>query len=110
MNYGLAAAPPVRWLISFDSGVHNAVRAFIAGMGREEIDVAGPPNDGDIALYMHKRAQTVPLPCVRLKMKMARHSLTDEAGVEVTCSDRDLEEIKRWYRCEMMKGIGALAG
>lgn len=106
MNYGLAAAAPVRWLISFDSGVHDAVRAFLAGMGREEIDVAGPPTDADMALYMHKRAQTVPLPCVRLKMKMARHHLTSEPGVEVTCSDRDLEEIKRWYRCEMLKHMG----
>lgn len=105
MNYGLAAAPPVRWLIGFDSGVYDAVRAFIAGIGREEIDVAGPPTDEDIALYMHKRAQTVPLPCVRLKMKMARNLTTDEPGVEVTCSDRDLEEIKRWYRCQMLKGI-----
>lgn len=105
MNFGLAAAPPVRWLISFDSGVHDAVCAFIAGAGREEIDVAGPPTEQDMTLYMHKRAQTVPLPCVRLKMKMARHHLTGEPGVEVTCSDADLEEIKRWYRCEMMKGI-----
>jgi hypothetical protein len=106
MNYGLAAAPPVRWLISFDSGVHDAVRAFLAGMGREEIDVAGPPTDQDLKLYFDKRGQTVPLPCVRLRMKMARHHLTSEPGVEVTCSDRDLEEIKRWYRCEAMKHMG----
>lgn len=110
MNYGLAAAAPVRWLISFDSGVHDAVRAFIAGIGREEIDVAGLPTDEDLKLYLDKRGQTVPLPCVRLRMKMARHHLTSEPGVEVTCSDRDLEEIKRWYRCAMLKGIGALAG
>lgn len=106
MNYGLAAALPVRWLISFDSGVHDAVLAFVAGMGNEEIDVAGPPGEGDMALYMLKRGQTVPLPCVRLRMKMARHHLTEEPGVEVTCSDRDLEEIRRWYLCEMMKHIG----
>jgi hypothetical protein len=106
MNFGLAAPAPVRWLISFDSGVHDAVRSFIAGIGREEIDVAGPPSEQDMALYMHKRAQTVPLPCVRLKLKMARHHLTDEPGVEVTCSDTDLEEIKRWYRRAMLQQIG----
>lgn len=106
MNYGLAAAAPVRWLISFDSGVYDAVRAFIAGMGRDQVDVAGPPTQQDMALYMHKRGQTVPLPCVRLKMKHAMHHLTGEPGVEVTCSDRDLEEIKRWYRDAMLSQIG----
>ena len=97
----------MRWLISSDSGVHEAVRKFIVGMCNEGTqDVAGPPSEQDMALYMHKRAQTVPLPCVRLKLKMARHHLTSEPGVEVTCSDTDLEEIKRWYRVAMLQNIG----
>ncbi len=103
-TYALAAPMPVRWLISSDNAVRNAVRGFIAGMGREVLEVAGPPTDADIALYLHKRAQTVPLPCVRLKMKMARHHLTGEPGVEVTCSERDLAEIKRWHRASPRNG------
>ncbi|QOZ25295.1 hypothetical protein XH93_18130 [Bradyrhizobium sp. CCBAU 51753] len=94
----------MRWLISSDSGVFNAVRGFIADLSqRDYVDVAGPPSTDDMHRYLHKMAQTVPLPCVRLKLRMVKNLTTDERGVEVTCSDRDLEEIARWQRRAVAK-------
>lgn len=95
--YGLATHPLVRWLISSDAGVYTAVLTFIAGAGAEYVDVAGPPTAADKKAYQG-RAQVCPLPVVRLHMKMARQHLTDAPGIEVTCSDADLEELKRWHR------------
>jgi hypothetical protein len=99
MNIGLAAPAAVQWLLRSESDVYDAVRAFITGrLDRNVIDVAGPPTGRDLALYYERKGQVVPLPCVRLHCRMVRHHLTGAPGVEVTCSDRDLEEIKRWNR------------
>ncbi len=97
MAYGLAAHPLVRWLISSDLGVYEAVQTFIAGAGRDYVDVAGPPIKADRIKFAGK-AEACPLPVVRLKMKMARKALTGEMGVEVSCSDEDLLELDRWCR------------
>lgn len=103
-NYGLSCPPAIRWLIENEKDVRDAVKAFIAGMARSNvIDVAGPPSFSDILEYYDKRGQTVPLPCVRLKLKMVTHHLTAEPGVEVTCSDLDLAEIAKWHRLARMK-------
>ncbi|MCC8945992.1 hypothetical protein H8A97_13005 [Bradyrhizobium sp. Arg62] len=104
MKVGLSAAPAVRWLISSDSGVFDAVGSFIAGIAATDyVDVAGPPSQADISRFLRKLAQTVPLPCVRLRMRMVKNLTTDEPGVEVTCSDRDLEEIGRWQNVSALK-------
>jgi hypothetical protein len=108
MNIGLAAPAAVQWLLQSESGVYNAVRAFISGrLDRNVIDVAGPPTDRDLAHYYERKGQVVPLPCVRLHCRMVRHHLTGAPGVEVTCSDRDLEEITRWRRAKLFASLTA---
>lgn len=103
-NYGLSCPPPIRWLMESEKDVFDAVKKFIAGMAKSNvIDVAGPPSFSDILEFYDKRGQTVPLPCVRLNLKMVKHHLTGEPGVEVTCSDADLIEIAKWHRLARMK-------
>jgi hypothetical protein len=113
IEFGLASHAAVRWLIASERAIYDKVIDFYMGNTDTDIvEVAGPPTDQDIALYAHKRAQTVPLPLVRLQMKLAVHHLTGEKGVEVRCSDRDLAEIERWQRKALMdsfKTMGKIA-
>ncbi len=106
-QYGLASDPIVRWLIGSDGAVQDAIKLFLGEMAeRDYVDVAGPPRMEDIARFAQRLAQAVPLPTVRLKMRMVVNATTDEAGVEVTCSDADLMEIKRWYRESTLAKLG----
>lgn len=87
----------MRWLLQNESEVLAAVVEFINHrLERNYIDVAGPPPQSDVDLFLLKKAQVVPLPTVRLNLRFVRGNLTGDLGVEVTCSDAHLEEIGRW--------------
>jgi len=99
INFGLASTAQVRWLIGSDKSVYDAVVNFFMGnVDRDFVEVVGPPTDEDHATAKRRGDKAVPLPVVRLQMRPAVHSVTGEHGVEVLCSDRDLEEISRWQR------------
>lgn len=107
MQYGLAAAPLVRWLVAKEADVQKAVTNFIGEQTElDYADVAGPPTEADKA-RANGRAEVCPLPVVRLNFKMARHSLTGEPGVQVTCSEADLNEIERWWRLSRGKAAAS---
>lgn len=98
MNYGLSAAPAVKWLIGAEPDLHNRIKEFIAGQCASPIEVAGPPSAADM-LFAHKRRNAeIKLPVVRLHLKMVSHHLTGQPGVEVRCTDAEIDEIARWAR------------
>ena len=105
-SYGLMAAPSVRWLISSEPDVREAVKRFIAGMDEPIVDVAGPPNRADLRWHRQKpEHRPLRMPTVRLRLAMVKHHLTGESGVSVTCSDADMDEIARWHRLARQKRL-----
>ena len=106
IQFGLASTPVVRWLIGSDKAIYKAVVDFYMGNAdRDFVEVAGPPTEDDLA--RRKPGVSVPLPLVRLQMKLARNSLSGEPGIEVTCSEADQIEIARWCRQSQVKGQAA---
>lgn len=94
-EYGLVAHPNVHWLLHNESEVLEQVKRFAADMvDRAYMDIAGPPSVQDALTFRERKS--VPLPSVRLHMRMVRGNLTGDPGIEVTCSDNDLTEIARW--------------
>lgn len=98
IQFGLASHSAVRWLIGSEKQIYDRVIAFYMGHADTDVvEVAGPPTDADLeAVRKRGHNDTVPLPVVRLIMKLGENMVTGEHGVEVKCSDADLEEIKRW--------------
>lgn len=109
-TYGLECPQAIRWLLSAESKVYVAVQEFIEGKHGDFVDVAGPPTLTDLLHFYEKKAQTVPLPCVRLRLAMTKHHLTGEQGVRVVCSDKDLTEIERWQQMARLQKTGATLG
>lgn len=92
-EYGLVAHPFVQWLLQNESEVLNSVKRFIADRAeRAHFDVAGPPSLQDVK----RSIGAVPLPCIRLHLRLIKGNLTGDPGIEVTCSERDIDEIGRW--------------
>lgn len=102
---GLIAADPVVWLLTEELDVKRAVGAFVHGHAdRDYVDVAGPPDD-DVILKLHAQGNDggVPLPTVRLRMKLVDHHLSGQRAVHVGCSDADLMTIADWRRRDAIK-------
>jgi len=97
-HFGLSCARPVRWLIGAEPAVYAAIASFIEGKGEPLIEVAGPPTVTELADKLKHRNRRPQLPVVRLILKKVTHHLTGEHGIEVKCSDLELEEITRWAR------------
>jgi hypothetical protein len=103
-NFGLSAPPLVQWLLNSELDVKNAVRAFIEGHGKAVITVAGPPREEDIPRYRANPYADVYLPTVTLCMRMVKHHLTGEPGVEVkTLNEAGLAELAMWRRQAMTR-------
>ncbi len=95
---GLSCASLVRWLISAEPDIYKRVIEFIKGEADSVIEVAGPPTAEQILKRHKKKHQLMDLPLITLNLRKTRHHLTGQPGVEVRCSDNDLEEIVRWRR------------
>jgi len=98
IQFGLASHSAVRWLIGSEKAIYDRVIDFYMGNADTDIvEVVGPPTEKDFeAAKKRGHGDPVPLPVVRLQMKLATNMLTGEKGVEVVCSDADLDEVKRW--------------
>ena len=109
IEFGLASNPSVRWLISAEKAVYDAVIDFYMGnTDLDYVEVAGPPTDEDLKAYRkHGDREAVPLPVVRLQLRPAKNSLTGEPGVEVLCTEDDLAEIERWRRLAVLAAFKA---
>lgn len=104
MSVGLLAPSPVQWLIINEPDVKQRIEKFIIGQAEPTLEVAGPPSAEDFIRYKDNPGGPITLPCVRLRLKMFKHHLTGDRGVEVTCSDDDLREIADWQRAARIKG------
>ena len=107
IEFGLVSAPAVRWLIGEEKQVYDRVIAFFMGDADTDIvEVVGPPSEEDLAKARKAgHGDSVPMPVIRLQMKLAENQKTGEHGVAVTCSDRDMLEIERWERLAMLANL-----
>lgn len=105
--FGLAAHPTVRWLIGEEKQIHDRVIAFYMGrVDSEIVEVAGPPTDEDVAKVRKAgHGDSIPLPVIRLRMRLAENHVTGEHGVEVVCNEKDLAEIERWERMALLANL-----
>lgn len=104
VNYGLQAPIPIQWLLQTEPEVKEKLRLYLTDqLGTDTIEVAGPPSASDILKYRRNPRAGPGLPVVRLKCRMVRHNLTGDPGVEVTCSDEDLEVIMMWAREQQLR-------
>ena len=104
---GLLAAAPIKWLLDSEVDVRNAVRAFVRGEHEPVISVAGPPTDHDLTVSRIFGRPT-PLPCVLLRLRMVDHHLTGLPHVEVTATDREIDEIEDWRQRALRKAAERL--
>ncbi len=99
---GLLASEPVHWLLSNESEVKRRIESFIRGELGPSFDVAGPPDDETlIKLKTSGPNGAVPLPCVRLNLKM-QNTINGKACA-VTCSDNDTYTILDWQRRDYIR-------
>lgn len=100
---GFIAARPVKWLVLKEPEVMKVVAAFNRDQTNTNyIDVAGPPRLEDVLKYRANPKLGIELPLVRLTMRVTVQPMYGRV-VEVTCSDRDMEEIGGWYKAEREK-------
>ncbi len=105
--FGLAAPAAVRWLIGEEKQIYDRVIAFYMGhVDTEIVEVVGPPTAEEAAEVKRRgHGDTVPLPIIRLRMRLAENHKTGEHGVEVTCNEKDLAEVERWERLAMLTNL-----
>jgi hypothetical protein len=107
-NFGLLAAKPIHWLLSVESEVKRAIEAFAADMAPSVLDVAGPPSAEEIIACRANPRKRVELPTIRLHLNKVKHHLTGEPGIEVKCSDGDMDLVVMWARqAEARKALAA---
>jgi hypothetical protein len=97
-TFGLMAALPVHLFLDRERHVRWAVEAFADDRGPDHVVVAGPPTRAEIEAHKLIRRGSIMLPVVRLNFRMVTRHLTHERGIEVTCSDADLEKLIDWQR------------
>lgn len=97
-QFGLMAAKPIHWLLARENEVRSRVEAFAADRGHPVLDVAGPPSAEEIIACRLNPRKQVELPMIRLHLRKVKHHLTGEAGIEVKCSDGDMDLIVMWAR------------
>lgn len=97
-RFGLLAAKPIHWLLSKEADVKRAVEAFAADMAPSVVDVAGPPSAEEIIACRVNPRKRIELPTIRLHLNKVKHHLTGEPGIEVKCSDGDMDMIVMWAR------------
>lgn len=97
-NFGLFTIPPIRWLLSVEPAVKQAVADFLAEKREgNTVEVVGPPSLENMMDVNSGAAKRHELPVVCLKLKKMKHHLTGEDGIEVSCSDLDRELIVKWH-------------
>lgn len=97
-HFGLMAAKPIHWLLACENEVRRHIEAFAADRGRPVLDVAGPPSAEEIIACRINPRKAVELPTIRLHLRKVKHHLTGEDGIEVKCSDADMDMIVMWAR------------
>lgn len=97
-HFGLLAAKPIHWLLAKEIDVKRAIEAFAADQGFPMVDIAGPPSAEEIIACRKNPRRRMHLPTIRLHLRKVNHHLTGEAGIEVKCSDGDMELIVMWAR------------
>lgn len=98
MNYGLLAARPIHWLLAKEPDIKRQIEAFAADAAPAMVDVAGPPSVEEMLAIRAMRKRDIRLPTIRLHLKKIRHHLTGDPGIEVKCSDADMDMIVKWAR------------
>lgn len=99
----LSAPALVRLLLDREPDAYAAVQRFIDGQtDTDRIVIAGPPKQADLDKKRRNPGMRLPLPTVTLQCKMVKHHLTGADGVRVTCSDRDLDELKSWHAAALL--------
>jgi len=109
ITFGLASTPAVRWLIGSEKELYERIVHFYMGNANTDIvEVIGPPDEEDLRRTRERGGpnEAVPLPVVRLRLRLSENRLTGEKGVEALCSDSDLAEIERWARLALLKHKG----
>lgn len=97
-SFGLMAAMPIHWLLTRERDVRLRVEAFAADQAAPIIDVAGPPSVEEMLKARAHPRRPVHLPTIRLHLRKVRHHLTGAPGIEVKCSDADMDLIVAWAR------------
>lgn len=97
-HFGLMAQRPIHWLLAAELEVKQAIEAFAADRGVPVVDVAGPPSAQEIIACRKNPRRRPHLPTVRLHLRKVKHHVTGEPGIEVKCSDGDMDLIVQWAR------------
>lgn len=95
VEYAVLAAPEIGWLLSSDKGVFMRMQAFLSDEADPVMTVAGPPKIED-RVKARGTGKIPPLPIATITMRKLKHHLTGEPCVELTASERDISEIRRW--------------
>lgn len=103
MTFGLSAAPVVKAFLNNEAGIRQEIIDFFnderVGSRPDILDVAGPPDLKDaIRAKTTRFGEPILLPVVRMHLRKIRHHLTGALGVEVKCSDADLDRLADWLR------------
>lgn len=109
-HFGLMAAKPIHWLLARENEVRSRIEAFAADRGHPVLDVAGPPSAGELIARRVNPRKPVELPMIRLHLRKVKHHLTGERGIEVKCSDVDMDMIAQWARQAGMRTALAANG
>ena len=103
---GLACAPAIRWLIDNESDLKARIGDYLFERNNfHEIPFAMPAPAEEM-LKHRKNRDKYKLMFPQIVLKLRRIKNGNEIGVEVTCSDSDLEQIVKMAReTELRKAI-----
>jgi hypothetical protein len=97
-HFGLMAAKPIHWLLATEHEVKRRIEEFAADRGNSVLEVVGPPSAEELIARRVNPKKALELPMIRLHLRMVKHHLTGEAGIEVKCSDAHMDMIVQWAR------------
>ena len=97
---GLSAPPAVKWLIDTEPELRERLGKYLfTHAGYDSIPVIVPAPVEEMLVHRQKRDNyKLRFPTILLKLRRIRHHLTNQIGVEVTCSDADLAILEQVVR------------
>lgn len=102
-SFGLMAQRPIHWLLANELDVKRHVQAFAADRATATFSVAGPPPVEEMIRARNNPCKPIELPMVKLHLRKVKHHLTGEPGIEVKCSDADMDKIVQWARQSVLR-------
>jgi hypothetical protein len=109
VKYSLYAAPAIQAFLLRERDVMQHIQEFAEDRADPVVEVAGPPTAQDLVHARKHDHRAVPLPCVTLHMRKAKHHLTGNAVIEIACSDDHLVEVECWNMLARQKAQAAAA-